>query len=101
MNKEMVKFFYGEEITNLGAKEAFESNMKEIEEFNQKEEFIKEIKKLGGDTNLKVKVQKIATKLNYIDWTLMFKGFEKEKNVIPSLIRELESIVTELKEIQD
>lgn len=100
MDKDITMYIYGEEITTLGLKEAFESNMKLIEEISQKEEVIKELEKLKGDINLKAKCQKISTKLNYIDWTLRFKDFEKEKNVIPSLIRELESIVSEIKEIQ-
>ena len=54
---------------------------------------------MGGDTNLKIKTQKIDSKLAFIDWTLMYKKFEENKNVIPSLIQELKNIITELEEL--
>lgn len=99
MKKEKLKLIYGIEMEMLGVKKAFKKNINEIEKISRGKQIIKETKKMGGDTNLKIKTQKIDSKLAFIDWTLMYKKFEENKNVIPSLIQELKNIITELEEL--
>lgn len=99
MEKEKLKLIYGIEMEMLGVKKAFKKNINEIEKISRGKQIIKETKKMGGDTNLKIKTQKIDSKLAFIDWTLMYKKFEENKNVIPSLIQELKNIITELEEL--
>lgn len=99
MEKEKSKLIYGIEMEMLGVKKAFKKNINEIEKISRGKQIIKETKKMGGDTNLKIKTQKIDSKLAFIDWTLMYKKFEENKNVIPSLIQELKNIITELEEL--
>lgn len=99
MEKEKTQLIYGIEMEMLGVKKAFEKNINEIEKISRGKQIIKETKKMGGDTNLKIKTQKIDLKLDFIGWTLMYKKFEENKNVIPSLIQELKNIITELEEL--
>lgn len=99
MEKEKLKLIYGIEMEMLGVKKAFKKNINETEKISRGKQIIKETKKMGGDTNLKIKTQKIDSKLAFIDWTLMYKKIEENKNVIPSLIQELKNIITELEEL--
>lgn len=99
MENEKIQIIYGIEIQTLGVKKAFKENIKEIEEISRVKQIIKEIEKIGGDTNFKIKAQKISSKLDYIIWTLMYKKTEKNKDVIPLLIQELKNIITELEEL--
>ncbi len=94
-----LKILYAIEMETLGIKKAFEENIKELEETSRKKDFINKMQKLGGDTNFEIKRQKIDSKLKYIEWTMMFKGFKDDRSVVPALIQELKNIMTELEEL--